>query len=58
MCDMTDRDPDEVKTGMPVEMTFRKLHFVDVSVDEDDQPVVTYVKEISFYYNAGDGYFA
>jgi len=25
MCDMTDRDPDEVKVGMPVEMTFRKI---------------------------------
>ncbi|MBE0415256.1 MAG: OB-fold domain-containing protein [Dehalococcoidia bacterium] len=24
--DMTDRDPDEVKVGMPVEMTFRKLY--------------------------------
>ena len=28
-CDMTDRDPDEVKTGMPVEMSFRLLHYVD-----------------------------
>jgi len=25
MCDMTDRDPDEVKVGMPVEMTFRQV---------------------------------
>ena len=25
--DMTDRDPAEVKVGMPVEMTFRKLYF-------------------------------
>ncbi len=25
-CAMTDRDPDEVEIGMPVEMTFRKLH--------------------------------
>lgn len=25
ICDMTDRDPDQVKVGMPVEMTFRKL---------------------------------
>ncbi|MDY6833296.1 MAG: OB-fold domain-containing protein [Chloroflexota bacterium] len=29
MCDMTDRDPEEVKTDMPVEMTFRKLHTVN-----------------------------
>ena len=28
MCDMTDRDPDEVVVGMPVEMTFRKLRYV------------------------------
>lgn len=28
MCDITDRDPQEVKVGMPVEMTFRKLHYV------------------------------
>ena len=28
ICDMTDRDPDEVKVGMPVEMTFRKLYYV------------------------------
>ncbi len=27
MCDMTDRDPNEVKVGMPVEMTFRKLRY-------------------------------
>jgi hydroxymethylglutaryl-CoA synthase len=25
-CAMTDRDPEEVEIGMPVEMTFRKLH--------------------------------
>jgi 3-hydroxy-3-methylglutaryl CoA synthase len=25
MCDMTDRDPSEVKVGMPVEMVFRKI---------------------------------
>lgn len=25
-CQMTDRDPEKVKVGMPVEMTFRKLH--------------------------------
>lgn len=25
--DLTDRDPAEVKVGMPVEMTFRKVHF-------------------------------
>jgi len=27
MFDMTDRDPDKVEVGMPVEMTFRKLFF-------------------------------
>lgn len=27
MCDMTDRDPAQVVTGMPVEMVFRKLHY-------------------------------
>ena len=27
MCDMTDRDPDQVRVGMPVEMTFRKMRF-------------------------------
>lgn len=27
MCDMTDRDPGEVKVGMPVEMTFRQVGF-------------------------------
>jgi uncharacterized OB-fold protein len=27
MFDMTDRDPDTVEVGMPVEMTFRKLFF-------------------------------
>ncbi len=25
-CQMTDRDPEKIKVGMPVEMTFRKLH--------------------------------
>jgi len=28
ICDMTDRDPDDVKVGMPVEMTFRWLYYV------------------------------
>ncbi|MHB8084898.1 MAG: OB-fold domain-containing protein [Dehalococcoidia bacterium] len=28
MCDMTDRDPQEVRVGMPVEMTFRRLRQV------------------------------
>lgn len=28
MCDMTDRDPDEVKIGMAVEMVFRQLRYV------------------------------
>jgi len=28
ICDMTDRDPEQVKVGMPVEMTFRKLRRV------------------------------
>ena len=28
MCDVTDRHPDQVKVGMPVEMTFRKLYYV------------------------------
>jgi len=28
MCDMTDRDPEEIKVGMPVEMTFRRLYYV------------------------------
>lgn len=28
MCDMTDRDPEKVKVGMEVEMTFRKLYYV------------------------------
>ena len=27
MCDMTDRDPDNVQVGMPVEMTFRRLFY-------------------------------
>ena len=29
MCDMTDRDPDEVKIGMPIEMAFRRLYYVE-----------------------------
>ena len=29
MCDMTDRDPEEVAVGLPVEMTFRRLYFVN-----------------------------
>jgi hydroxymethylglutaryl-CoA synthase len=29
MCDMTDRDPATVEVGMPLEMTFRKLYYVD-----------------------------
>jgi hydroxymethylglutaryl-CoA synthase len=28
VCDMTDRDPDAVKVGIPLEMTFRKLYYV------------------------------
>ncbi|MBN1188824.1 MAG: hydroxymethylglutaryl-CoA synthase family protein [Dehalococcoidales bacterium] len=28
MCDMTDRDPESVQVGMPLEMTFRKLYYV------------------------------
>jgi 3-hydroxy-3-methylglutaryl CoA synthase len=28
MCDMTDRDPEEVEIGMPVEMVFRQLRYV------------------------------
>ena len=28
MCDAADRKPDEIKVGMPVEMTFRILRFV------------------------------
>ncbi len=28
ICDMTDRDPEEIKVGMPLEMTFRKLYYV------------------------------
>jgi hydroxymethylglutaryl-CoA synthase len=27
MCDMTDKDPEEVRVGMPVEMTFRKVRY-------------------------------
>jgi len=29
MCDAADRNPDEIKIGMPVEMTFRILRFVE-----------------------------
>lgn len=29
MCDMTDRDPATVEVGMPLEMTFRTLYYVD-----------------------------
>jgi hydroxymethylglutaryl-CoA synthase len=29
MCDMTDRDPAKIEVGMPLEMTFRKLYYVD-----------------------------
>ena len=29
MCDMTDRDPDEVVVGMPLEMSFRRLYYVN-----------------------------
>ncbi len=28
LCEMTDRDPDDVKVGMPLEMTFRRLYYV------------------------------
>jgi hydroxymethylglutaryl-CoA synthase len=28
MCDMTDRNPDAVKVGIPLEMSFRKLYYV------------------------------
>ncbi len=28
MCDMTDRNPDAIKVGMPLEMTFRRLYYV------------------------------
>jgi hydroxymethylglutaryl-CoA synthase len=28
MCDMTDRNPDMIRVGMPLEMTFRKLYYV------------------------------
>ena len=28
ICDMTDREPDEIKVGIPLEMTFRKLYYV------------------------------
>ncbi len=26
---MVDRDPEEVKTGMPVEVSFRKVHYFE-----------------------------
>ncbi len=29
VCNMVDRDPQEVKTGMPVEMAFRKVHYFE-----------------------------
>jgi hydroxymethylglutaryl-CoA synthase len=29
MCDMTDREPDEVVVGMPLEMSFRRLYYVN-----------------------------
>jgi len=29
VCNMVDRDPEEVKTGMPVEMVFRKVHYFE-----------------------------
>jgi hydroxymethylglutaryl-CoA synthase len=29
ICNMVDRDPEEVKTGMPVEMVFRKVHYFE-----------------------------
>ena len=28
ICDMTDRIPEDVRIGMPVEMTFRKIRYV------------------------------
>jgi hydroxymethylglutaryl-CoA synthase len=28
LCDMTDRDPDAAKVGMPLEMSFRRLYYV------------------------------
>ena len=28
ICDMTDRNPEDIKVGIPVEMTFRKLYYV------------------------------
>ena len=28
MCDMTDRDPDMIKVGLPLEMTLRRLYYV------------------------------
>ncbi len=28
MCDMTDRDPDSIKVGLPLEMTYRRLYYV------------------------------
>ena len=29
MMDITDRDPSEIKIGMPVEMTFRHIRYVE-----------------------------
>jgi len=28
MCDMTDRDPDSIKVGLPLEMTYRRVYYV------------------------------
>jgi hydroxymethylglutaryl-CoA synthase len=28
LCDMTDRNPEEIKVGIPLEMTFRRLYYV------------------------------
>jgi 3-hydroxy-3-methylglutaryl CoA synthase/uncharacterized OB-fold protein len=29
MCDMTDRDPEAVEVGLPLEMTFRRLYYIN-----------------------------
>ena len=29
MCDMTDRDPEAIEVGLPLEMTFRRLYYID-----------------------------
>ena len=29
MCDMTDRDPEAVQVGLPLEMTFRRLYYIN-----------------------------